>query len=207
MKSSNINIRVDKELKEKCEKIYESLGINMSIAINLFLNQTIRVNGIPFEIKAPKLDENKDYEYNDTIKIGNKKIQCKKINNLYYFEYNNEKFVASYETINANELCIYPDGWKIENKGVFPSVIHFETSNITKYESKCFDEMQHITDNINKIIILRKLDKISIHPNHEKKHALLPENKVNGINIVLESEIVNLLNFYSDFKETREYFL
>ena len=67
--------------------------------------------------------------------------------------------------------------------------------------------MQHITDNINKIIILRKLDKISIHPNHEKKHALLPENKVNGINIVLESEIVNLLNFYSDFKETREYFL
>ena len=65
MKSSNINIRVDKELKEKCEKIYESLGINMSIAINLFLNQTIRVNGIPFEIKAPKLDENKDYEYND----------------------------------------------------------------------------------------------------------------------------------------------
>ena len=27
MKSSNINIRVDRELKEKCEKIYESMGI------------------------------------------------------------------------------------------------------------------------------------------------------------------------------------
>ena len=67
MKSSNINIRVDKELKEKCEKIYESLGINMSIAINLFLNQTIRVNGIPFEIKAPKIEETKVYENNDII--------------------------------------------------------------------------------------------------------------------------------------------
>ena len=207
MKSSNINIRVDKELKEKCEKIYESLGINMSIAINLFLNQTIRVNGIPFEIKAPKIEEAKVYENNDTIKIGNRKIKCMKINNLYYFEYNNEKFVASYEIIDANEVCIYPDGWKIENKGVFPSAIHFETSNITNYESKCFNEMLSITDNINKIIILRKVDKISIHPNHEKKQILLPENKVNGINIVREAEVYNLLQYYNDFNDIVEYVL
>ena len=207
MKSSNINIRVDKELKEKCEKIYESLGINMSIAINLFLNQTIRVNGIPFEIKAPKIEQTKVYENNDTIKIGNKKIQSMKINNLYYFEYNNEKFVAAYEIIDANEVCIYPDGWKIENKGVFPSVIHFETSNITKYESKCFNEMLSITDKINKIIILRKVDMISIHPNHEKKQLLLPENKVNGINIVRESEVYNLLQYYNDFNDIVEYVL
>ena len=100
--------------------------------------------------------------------------------------YNNEKYVASYEIIDANEVFIYPDGWKIENKGFFPSVIHFETSNITKYESKCFNEMLSIKDDINKIIILRKVDKISIHLNHENKQLLLPENKVNGINIVRE---------------------
>lgn len=205
MKTSNINIRVDKELKEKCEKIFESLGINMSIAINLFLNQTIRTNGIPFEILAPKIEETKACEYNDIIKIANKKIQCVKKNNLYYFEYNNENFVLAYETIDANELCIYPDGWKVENKGVFPSAIHFETSNITKYESKYFDQLISITDNIKKIIVLKNVSKISIHPSHENKHVLLPENKVNGVNIVMESEVDNLLLYYNDFTDKREY--
>ena len=56
-KTSNINIRIDKDVKEKSEQIFESMGINMSIAINLFLNQVIRVNGIPFEIKAPEQKE------------------------------------------------------------------------------------------------------------------------------------------------------
>ncbi|MBQ8292363.1 MAG: type II toxin-antitoxin system RelB/DinJ family antitoxin [Bacilli bacterium] len=207
MKSSNINIRVDKEIKEKCEKIYESLGINMSIAINLFLNQTIRANGIPFEIKAPNIEETKIDGNNDTIKIGNKKIRCIRKNNLYYFKYNNEKFVVSYEIVDANEVCIYPGGWKIENKGVFPSVVHFETSNITDYKSKSYDEMVSITDKINKIIILKKVDVISIHPNHEKKQLLLPENKVNGINIVLESEVDHLLQYYNDFNDIVEYVL
>ena len=166
MKSSNINIRFDKELKEKCEKIYE---------------------------------------FNDTIKIGDMKIQCMNKNELYYFEFNSEKFVVAYETVHANELCIYPEGWKIENKGVFPSAIHFETSNITDYKSRSYDEMLSITNNINKVIVLKKVDRISIHPSNAKKQLLLPENKVNGINIVLESELDNLLKYYNDFKEKIDY--
>ena len=48
---------------------------------------------------------------------------------------------------------------------------------------------------------------ISIHPNHEKKQLLLPENKVNGINIVRESEVYNLLQYYNDFNDIVEYVL
>lgn len=67
--------------------------------------------------------------------------------------------------------------------------------------------MLSIKDDINKIIILRKVDKISIHLNHENKQLLLPENKVNGINIVRESDVYNLLQYYNDFNDVVEYVL
>lgn len=50
--STNLNIRTDKEVKENAARLFDSLGLDMSTAINLFLRQAIRVNGIPFEIKA-----------------------------------------------------------------------------------------------------------------------------------------------------------
>lgn len=51
MESTNLNIRTDKEVKLAAEKIFEELGLNMTTAINIFLRQTIRENGIPFELK------------------------------------------------------------------------------------------------------------------------------------------------------------
>lgn len=150
-------------------------------------------------------EEMKKVEYNSKIRIYNAKIPCIKKDDLYFVEYNNNMFVIAYETVHANELCIYPEGWKIENKGVFPSAIHFETSNITDYKSRSYDEMLSITNNINKVIVLKKVDRISIHPSNAKKQLLLPENKVNGINIVLESELDNLLKYYNDFKDKIDY--
>lgn len=51
MESTNLNIRTDKEVKLAAEKIFEELGLNMTTAVNMFLRQTIRENGIPFELK------------------------------------------------------------------------------------------------------------------------------------------------------------
>ncbi len=51
MVSNNINIRTDKETKDEAERIFKELGLTMSTAINMFLRQVIRVQGIPFEIK------------------------------------------------------------------------------------------------------------------------------------------------------------
>ena len=48
--STNLNIRIDKNIKETSERVFEDLGLNMTTAINMFLRQVIRVNGIPFEI-------------------------------------------------------------------------------------------------------------------------------------------------------------
>ncbi len=51
MATTNLNIRTDKEVKEAAEKIYTSLGLNMTTAINMFLRASIRESGIPFDLK------------------------------------------------------------------------------------------------------------------------------------------------------------
>ena len=50
MASTNLNIRVDKEIKENAEAIFAELGINMSSAINIFLRKVIRDKGLPFSV-------------------------------------------------------------------------------------------------------------------------------------------------------------
>lgn len=51
METTNLNIRTDKEVKAAAERIFDALGLTMTTAINIFLRQTIRVNGIPFDLR------------------------------------------------------------------------------------------------------------------------------------------------------------
>lgn len=57
MTTTNLNIRTDKEIKETAEKIYSSLGLNMTNAINMFLRASIRESGIPFDLKLDVLSD------------------------------------------------------------------------------------------------------------------------------------------------------
>ena len=58
--NANINIRVDGDVKNKAQDVFAALGMDMTTAINIFLRQAIRKNGIPFELvtesskKVPK---------------------------------------------------------------------------------------------------------------------------------------------------------
>lgn len=54
MKTAQINIRANKEVKQKAEKIFNSLGLTNSQAVNLFYNQVVLNDGLPFELKLPK---------------------------------------------------------------------------------------------------------------------------------------------------------
>lgn len=51
MKSTNLNIHTNKEFKTAAEKIFAELGLTITTAVNIFLRQTIRENGISFELK------------------------------------------------------------------------------------------------------------------------------------------------------------
>ena len=48
--TTSVNLRIDKELKKQAETLFSSLGMNMTTAINVFLKQAVRSQGIPFRI-------------------------------------------------------------------------------------------------------------------------------------------------------------
>ena len=51
MATTNLNIRIDKDIKDQAEEIFNELGLNMTTAVNMFLRTAIREQGIPFELK------------------------------------------------------------------------------------------------------------------------------------------------------------
>lgn len=54
MPTTNINVRVDTELKQSAETLFSDLGLNMSTAITMFLKSAVSNEGIPFDVKRVK---------------------------------------------------------------------------------------------------------------------------------------------------------
>ncbi len=50
MSSVNMTIRMDKDTKEKAQSLFSKFGLDMTTAINMFLKQSIRAEGIPFDL-------------------------------------------------------------------------------------------------------------------------------------------------------------
>ena len=74
-----INIRVNDEVKKEAETIFKSLGLNMSVAMNLFLKKCISEKGIPFDLKIPNNETMEALE--ETNKILNGDIERKSYKN------------------------------------------------------------------------------------------------------------------------------
>lgn len=47
---AQISFRIDDELKEKSEELFNSLGMNLSTALTIFIKQSLREGGIPFAL-------------------------------------------------------------------------------------------------------------------------------------------------------------
>ena len=50
MAQTNINIRMDEDLKKQFDHLCSELGLNMSTAFNIFAKAMVRKQGIPFEV-------------------------------------------------------------------------------------------------------------------------------------------------------------
>ena len=53
----NVTIRLDKDVKENAERMFNDFGMNLSTAFNIFVRQTLRQGKIPFEIYDPFYSE------------------------------------------------------------------------------------------------------------------------------------------------------
>lgn len=47
MAATNINVRIDTDLKQSAESLFSDLGLNMSTAITMFLKSAVSHDGIP----------------------------------------------------------------------------------------------------------------------------------------------------------------
>lgn len=57
-KTQRLNIRIDGDLKDEAQAIYQQLGLDMSTAVTLFLKQSVADNGLPFR---PSLKDDNSY--------------------------------------------------------------------------------------------------------------------------------------------------
>lgn len=44
-------VRIEPELKEQANKVFDGLGISLSAAVNAFLKAVVREQGIPFDMR------------------------------------------------------------------------------------------------------------------------------------------------------------
>ena len=51
-KQINVNIRMDSEIKEQADRLFNELGFNLTTAINAFVRQALRERAIPFYIRT-----------------------------------------------------------------------------------------------------------------------------------------------------------
>ena len=53
----NVTIRLDRDVKEQAEEMFNDFGTNLSTAFNIFARQALRQGKIPFEIYDPFYNE------------------------------------------------------------------------------------------------------------------------------------------------------
>ncbi len=50
MATTNLNIRIDEDIKKQAEEIFTALGLSTSAAFNIFAKTVVRERRIPFEL-------------------------------------------------------------------------------------------------------------------------------------------------------------
>jgi DNA-damage-inducible protein J len=52
-KTATPNIRTDPVVKSQAEQIYQSFGITLTDAVNIFLRKSVMEGGLPFDMRQP----------------------------------------------------------------------------------------------------------------------------------------------------------
>ena len=69
MAQTNLTIRIDEQIKQDIETLFDQLGLSISGAINIFFRQALREQAIPFSIRAKTAEE----KYNEYFNPHNMK--------------------------------------------------------------------------------------------------------------------------------------
>lgn len=72
---STVAVRVDAQLKDEATKLFQSLGLDMSTAVKMFLIQSVKTQSIPFEIKNKLFIS--DEEFQKLVELNSKGIRVR----------------------------------------------------------------------------------------------------------------------------------
>lgn len=78
----NMSFRVDKTLKKQADELFKQLGMNTSVALNMFLTQSVREQGIPFIPTMDVPNARLISALEEVEKIENGKINAKRYKNF-----------------------------------------------------------------------------------------------------------------------------
>ncbi|MCL1976811.1 MAG: type II toxin-antitoxin system RelB/DinJ family antitoxin [Candidatus Bathyarchaeota archaeon] len=70
-----VTVRVDKDLKENADALFERLGLNMSVAFNMFLRQVVNEDAIPFLVSTKRTDFGREFSVNPITDVFNTTVQ------------------------------------------------------------------------------------------------------------------------------------
>ena len=79
-KSSTIRARVEPDLKDKAEQIFQKLGLTTTQAITLFYRQVELRNGLPFDVVISNETTRRTFEDTDA---GRNLVVCKDAGDLF----------------------------------------------------------------------------------------------------------------------------
>lgn len=76
-KTAAISMRVDPELKSEAESIFNSLGLTLTEAINVFLHKSVMEGGLPFDVRQPRYNAATEKAMDEARNIMAGKVQAK----------------------------------------------------------------------------------------------------------------------------------
>lgn len=79
MAQATFSVRMEKSLKDRFAEICESIGMNMSTAINIFANAVVDKRRIPFDVVAPSNNNDKFMEIISTMRNEIQKSNMKEL--------------------------------------------------------------------------------------------------------------------------------
>lgn len=89
MESLTLNVRVDASDKKNFEQFCNSVGMNVSTAVNMFIKAVLREQKLPFEVRSNTFDEKiyeklkeAEEEMNNTSKRYTKDEVLKSMNDI-----------------------------------------------------------------------------------------------------------------------------
>ena len=76
-KTAAISMRIDPEVKKDAESIFDSLGLTLTEAINVFLHKSIMEGGLPFNVRQPRYNAATERAMDEARDIMAGKIEAK----------------------------------------------------------------------------------------------------------------------------------